>query len=335
MIKIQEQAFISEVGLRSNNEDKCGYLPESTYVVCDGVGGLDKGEIASEIVCSSILDSYAQDSNCSIDWALPLAESRLASYLESNQNSQGMATTLTLAQVREDGIYLAWCGDSRIYQFRSGKIHYVTKDHSWVNEAVDLGLITLEESINHPKSNIITRAVQASKPVKADTKLITDLLAEDYFLLCSDGVLESWDNSELEDLFLLGETPTAIVSKLKLKCEKLSKDNFTALVFKIQAAEIKSSEADEDSFVEAIPIEMPGEITEPPLSFRQKLINLLRVKVFGIQLSLILLLGLFVLMYLGKGLFTEGDSKNGLIIPAKESPQKQSVEKENKEAAKQ
>jgi protein phosphatase len=281
MIKIQEQAFISELGLRSNNEDKCGYLPESTYVVCDGVGGLDKGEIASDIVCSSILDVYAQDANCSIDWALPLAESRLASYLEANQNSQGMATTLTLAQVREDGVYVAWVGDSRIYQFRSGKIHYVTKDHSWVNEAVDLGLITLEESINHPKSNIITRAVQANKPVKADIKLITDILAEDYFLLCSDGVLESWDNSELEDLFFLGESPAAIVSKLKLKCEKLSKDNFTALVFKIQSAEIKSSVAEEDSFVEAIPIEMPGEITEPSLPFRQKLLNLLRVKIFG------------------------------------------------------
>jgi protein phosphatase len=264
MIKILEQEFISEIGQRANNEDNYGYIPQSTYVVCDGVGGLDKGEIASDIVCRSILKSFLEDNTCTVELALPLAESSMAAYLEENQQSLGMATTLTLAHVREDGVYLAWVGDSRVYQFRSGKIHFVTKDHSWVSEALDMGLITQEEAINHPKSNIITRAVQGtSKPVKADSKLIQDLLPNDYFLLCSDGVLESWMDEELEELFSKEESCGQILDQLKLKCEKLSKDNFTAILFKIEDAQISTFQEEEVHYVEAIPI---TDFREPSVS---------------------------------------------------------------------
>ncbi len=254
MVKILEQDYISEVGQRANNEDNCGYVSKSTFVVCDGVGGLDKGEIASDIACRSILSSFSEDSNCTIEVALPRAESSMASYLEQNQNAIGMATTLTLAQVRENGIYVAWVGDSRVYQFRSGKVNFVTKDHSWVNDALDMGLITKEEAINHPKSNVITRAVQGtSKPVKADSTLIQDLLPNDYFLLCSDGVLESWMDEELEELFANEESSTQILNHLKLKCEKFSKDNFTAIVFKVEDAQIPTFQ-EEVYYVEAIPL---------------------------------------------------------------------------------
>ena len=254
MVKILDQEFISEVGQRANNEDNCGYIAKSTYVVCDGVGGLDKGEIASDIVCRSILRSFSENGNCTIEVALPIAESSMADFLEENQNAMGMATTLTLAHVREDGVYVAWVGDSRVYQFRSGKVNFVTKDHSWVNDALEMGLITKEEAINHPKSNVITRAVQGtSKPVKADSTLVKDLLPNDYFLLCSDGVLESWMDEELEELFSNEESCAQILNQLKLKCEKLSKDNFTAIVFKIEDAQIQSKQDSELHYVEAIP----------------------------------------------------------------------------------
>jgi serine/threonine protein phosphatase PrpC len=264
MIKILEQEFISEVGQRANNEDNYGFIPKSTFVVCDGVGGSEKGEVASDIVCQSILKSFLEDNKCTVELALPLAESSMAAYLEENQQSLGMATTLTLAHVREDGVYVAWVGDSRVYQFRSGKVHFVTKDHSWVNEALDMGLITQEESINHPKSNIITKAVQgSSKPVKADSKLIQDLLPNDYFLLCSDGVLESWMDKELEELFSNEESCAQILNQIKLKCEKLSKDNFTAILFKIEDAQIPTFQEDEVHYVEAIPI---TDFKEPSVS---------------------------------------------------------------------
>jgi protein phosphatase len=323
MIKILEQEFISEVGKRANNEDKCGYIATSTFVVCDGVGGLDKGEIASDIVCRSILRSFSEQVNCTIEEALPIAESSLDAFLEENQNAIGMATTLTLAQIRENGIYVAWVGDSRVYQFRSGKVNFVTKDHSWVNDALKMGLITKEEAINHPKSNIITRAVQgASKPVKADSKLIQDLLPNDYFLLCSDGVLESWTDEELEDLFSSEQSCAQILNQLKLKCEKLSKDNFTAIAFKVEDAQIPALQEEEPQFVEAIPV---TEYKEPFIAKSGGSGKTFKMAVIAF-LFLIFVACLFLFKDTLKKVFTEDNS------PKKEQNKPQNMKDQEEEA---
>jgi Sec-independent protein translocase protein TatA len=237
-----------------------------------------------------------------------------------------MATTLTLAHVREDGIYVAWVGDSRVYQFRSGKVHFVTKDHSWVNDALKMGLITKEEAINHPKSNIITRAVQGTyKPVKADSTLITDLQPNDYFLLCSDGVLESWMDEELEDLFANEESCAQLLIQLKLKCEKLSKDNFTAIVFKVEDAQIPTFQEDEPYYVEAIPVTDFKEPSVSRIDQEEKRV----IKDGGkkkIVLSLVILaLALLVFFFWGdlKKVFSEkeGSKKELKKAPSKESEQ--------------
>ena len=313
MIKILEQEYISEVGQRANNEDNWGFIPKSTYVVCDGVGGLDKGEIASDIVCRSILRSFSENENCTIDVALPIAESSMAAFLEENQNALGMATTLTLAHIREDGVYVAWVGDSRVYQFRKGKINYATKDHSWVNDALEMGLITKEESINHPKSNVIPRAVQgSSKPVKADSTLLKDLLPNDYFLLCSDGVLESWMDEELEELFSNEESSAQILNQIKLKCEKLSKDNFTAIVFKIEDAQIQHIQEEELLYVEAIPLNSFNEQAKAETEQGKKTIFKRKIfKMVGLTLAfLVLALSLFFFWGDFKKVFSEKQGSN-------------------------
>ena len=251
-------------------------------------------------------------------------------FLEENQNAIGMATTLTLAQIREDGIYVAWVGDSRIYQFRSGKVNFVTRDHSWVNDALKMGLITKEEAINHPKSNIITRAVQgASKPVKADSKLIKDLLPNDYFLLCSDGVLESWTDEELEDLFSSELSCAQILNQIKLKCEKLSKDNFTAIAFKVEDAQIPALQEEETQFVEAIPVTEYKEPLEAKIEKEAKSGG--SGKTFKMALVaflfLVFVVGLFFFKDTLKKVFTEDNS------PKKEQrkPQNQKVPDEPSE----
>jgi serine/threonine protein phosphatase PrpC len=320
MIKILEQEFISEVGQRANNEDNCGYVSKSTFVVCDGVGGMDKGEIASDIVCRSILSSFSEDNDCTIEVALPRAESSMASYLEENKNAVGMATTLTLAHVREDGIYVAWVGDSRVYQFRSGKVNFVTKDHSWVNDALEMGLITKEEAINHPKSNVITRAVQgSSKSVKADSTLIKDLHPNDYFLLCSDGVLESWMDEELEELFANEESCAQILNQLKLKCEKLSKDNFTAIVFKIEDVQIPASQ-EEVHYVEAIPI---TDYKEP---FSAKIEKEAKMGGTGKIFKMAVIAFLFLVFVVGLFFFKDTLKK---VFPEDNSPKKEQRKPQN------
>ncbi len=265
MIQIKEFAYISEKGRRSNNEDNVGFVDSTVFVVCDGVGGLDKGEIASEIVCKSLLHSFEEKPLLDIKDALSHAEFQLSNYAQQYENSKGMATTLTLAQVRQNGVYLAWCGDSRIYHFRAGKIKYVTRDHSWVNDALASGIITLEESINHPKSNIITRAVQGQhKPEIADFKMITDVLEGDFFLLCSDGILESWSNEELQSLFEEGKSAPQLLEIIKEKCEQFSKDNFTAIVMKVGDVSMAETEEEtEEKWVEAIPYDITHAPEQP------------------------------------------------------------------------
>jgi hypothetical protein len=200
-----------------------------------------------------------------------------------------MATTLTFSQVREEGLYIAWVGDSRIYQFRNGQIVFKTSDHSWVNDALKAGIITLEESINHPKSNIITRAIQGShKPTNADTLLLTDIKKGDLFFHCSDGVLEAWNDDDLQALFFKYSNSADILEVLKKECEIHSKDNFTAIVYKIEEVSLKPVKKD-DSFVNSIPIhqnEYYSQTSNPKSSITRKL--------FGIPLYYYILLFLLL-----------------------------------------
>ncbi len=235
MLKVKESAFLTDVGKRANNEDAFGFIDGFIYVVCDGVGGNEKGEIASRIVKDTFLDFSKSQFDFPLEEGLRFSEGNLSQYLEENPDARGMATTLTVLQLLSDSIHIAWVGDSRIYQFRKGSILYKTEDHSWVNEAVMAGIITPEEAINHPKSNIITRAVQGQfKPTELATNVLTDVDEDDIFLLCSDGILESWSDEELNNLFFTENDCNKIVTLLKERCAIHSRDNYTALVIKME-----------------------------------------------------------------------------------------------------
>ena len=265
MIVVTKEFSFSEIGKRSNNEDNIGLVPGNLFIVCDGVGGAEKGEIASSIVVRSFESLYNHDpDNFNFSDALKQAENQISNYLSQNPSAEGMATTLVVAHKRQDGINVGWVGDSRLYQFRNKKIIYKTKDHSWINEALDAGILTPDEAFNHPKSNIITRAIQGShNPVQLDETFISDLKVEDSFFLCSDGVLETWTDHELEILFGSHTTDPEILDTLRRECEIKSKDNNSGIFFHISdlsnfhsKSKLKSDLVDFDSppIVEAIPI---------------------------------------------------------------------------------
>jgi serine/threonine protein phosphatase PrpC len=235
-INIKNQSFFSEIGKRANNEDNGGWNEGSTYIVCDGVGGNERGEIASEIITNTLLQIYKENLSTPIDLALKTAENKLSNYIAQNPESLGMASTLVMTIIKTNGIQLAWVGDSRIYQFRNGEIIFRTTDHSWVNEALAAGILTAAEAENHPKSNVITRAIQGNhKTVQAQEVWLTDIQKNDMFLLCSDGVLETWTDQELCLLFSNSEDTDFIANKIKQECAETSKDNNTAIVYKIES----------------------------------------------------------------------------------------------------
>ena len=263
MNEVNKVFYYSGIGKRNNNEDSYSFSKSNFFIVCDGVGGAEKGEVASSIVVDEFTRIYDENFETEPEQALRFVENKLSEHINNHPESMGMATTLTFSKVTNEGILVAWVGDSRVYQFRGGKIIFQTTDHSWVNDALRAGMITAEEAVNHPKSNIITRAVQGEhKPVEIDVELISDLRDGDFIFHCSDGVLEAWNNEELETLFSSITDGDELLKSIESKCAEISRDNNTAILYQIKSDNkpsnnqlVEPQEVFLEEVVEAIPID--------------------------------------------------------------------------------
>lgn len=299
VISISNQSFFSEVGKRSNNEDNGGWNEGVIYIVCDGVGGSERGEIASDIVTRSFLQIYKEIPLAPVNLAIQKAEAKLTDYIRQYPESIGMASTFVMASVQPKGLLVAWVGDSRGYQFRNGQVVFKTRDHSWVNEALAAGIITSEEALNHPKSNVITRAIQGEhKSVGAQEVWLNDIKKDDFFLLCSDGVLETWSDEHLEVLFANIDDVDSIAIKMKEECLHTSKDNYTAIIFKIEKVQdlevsnINSALKNDKERIEKTkthcPTELKHQLHKKKVSYKELFYLLLFIVVVFIMLKLLL-----------------------------------------------
>lgn len=244
-ITISKPWAISEKGGRLNNEDSIYPQPEVShtnqrlFLVCDGVGGAERGEVASSLACESFQTyfhtfSEKEPTKEFIDKAVGYVETRFDEYILTHPSAKGMATTLTMAYIGVNGITLAHIGDSRIYHFRNGKILYQTEDHSLVNNLIKLGRITSEEAKKHPQRHVITRAIQGSKyATKSDVVFLKDIQAGDFIFMCSDGVLEHLTNEDLSAIFASNNTES-IKDEIMTSCSGRTKDNYSFYIIPIQ-----------------------------------------------------------------------------------------------------
>lgn len=244
-ITIGKPCAISEKGGRTNNEDSIYPAPETVntaqklFLVCDGVGGAEKGEIASALACESFRTYFAtflegDPSGEFIQKALQYAESRFDDYIATHPEAAGMATTLTMAYVGDAGITLAHVGDSRIYLFRKGRIVHQTEDHSLVNSLLKLGKISPEEARFHPQKNVIVRAIQGSRrPTEADVVILKDLQPGDCIFMCTDGVMERFTNESLASLFTHSTASEQIKDAVLAACSEKTRDNFSFYILPI------------------------------------------------------------------------------------------------------
>lgn len=229
---ISLEVFLSEKGKREINEDFMIYHPNKFYAVLDGVGGNGKGQIASILVAETVKESLLKSE--SILEAVYEAEKKLSSCKRKNPATEYMSTTIAVTEILDNGILVSWAGDSRVYQFRDGKIVFKTSDHSLVAEAVKKGNLSHLEALFHPRANAITKSIKdSSNPVKLEQVLIDDIEPNDYFLICSDGITETWIDSDLEELFSNFKSSSEIIQELKKQCEIFSEDNYSAFVFQI------------------------------------------------------------------------------------------------------
>ncbi|CAG4994734.1 hypothetical protein DYBT9275_01455 [Dyadobacter sp. CECT 9275] len=248
-IQIARPCALHEIGKRTNNEDNLfpakgmATSDDRLFLVCDGVGGAEKGEIASDIACQAIPDYFRRNSIFKSEAqtvydAIAFAKTEIEKFLRDNPGSEGMATTLTLLHLHEDGATIAHIGDSRVYHIRNGKILWKTRDHSYVNDLVNAGLITEAEALSHPRRNVIMRALQGNDPnVTADVHTIPKINKGDYFFLCSDGILESVDDTTLTEILSTQDADTVKMERIAGLCRENSRDNFSAYLVRITQVE--------------------------------------------------------------------------------------------------
>lgn len=237
--------FKSNTGvIRDNNEDACFVIPShNVYVVADGVGGNNAGEIASrtavrgvaEYVAATPIDEYEDDeaiyeyfSRC-----LALVNEEIYQMGREHKENKGMATTVVVAYIRGMTTYVVNVGDSRAYLFRDGRLSQITEDHTYVNELLRNGVITTEEAENHSQKNVITRAVGAEATVRADF-FQAGLEKGDILMLCSDGLYGEVKEQKLIEI--LGEKNTMSSTCNRLVEEAIrcgGRDNITVVCLKI------------------------------------------------------------------------------------------------------
>ena len=234
MIVIKSEAFITDKGKNEINEDSLKYISGSIYVVCDGLGGNGNGLLASQVLSESITNSLLYSEDIIISEALKEAENMLEEHKKKYPKTKLMASTIALTQIKDNSILIAWIGDSRVYQFRNGKIIFKTIDHTWISDAIKEGAITELEGLFHPESNRLTRSVKgSSQPTIIEQQLLTDIEENDCFLICSDGIIESWINADLESLFSESKPSSYLIKKLLENCSLFSNDNYTAIVYQV------------------------------------------------------------------------------------------------------
>ncbi len=205
-----DYALLSHPGqLRPLNEDAIGARPDlGLFILCDGLGGYNAGEIAATMAVSSLLSLLAGDFEQAQAEGAPFDARRaliermveingtIARAAANSAAFEGMATTVVVAWVLGDRLWVAHAGDSRLYRFREGVLEGLTRDHSFSQELLDAGMVTEEEARVLPSKNLVTRALGATGDVEPEVHDFP-LRVGDVLMLCSDGLTEMVDDAQI------------------------------------------------------------------------------------------------------------------------------------------
>jgi serine/threonine protein phosphatase PrpC len=242
---------------RTHNEDN--FLIDKNlnlFVVADGMGGHASGEVASAVAVHAVrdvlsdardvIDSYDDDDpSCHIEictlleYAVHMACDQIYDKALQEPEKRGMGTTIVLLLIIEERGFIAYVGDSRIYLTRGGAVYQLTEDHSLMNELVRKGKLRADEFDGSPYANFknaMTRAVGVYENVEVDT-LDFDVIPGDCFLLCSDGLSEYVDDTDIINTVALPDTDDIPGQLIELANTRGGKDNITAVVVQVPADE--------------------------------------------------------------------------------------------------
>lgn len=235
--------------VRPLNEDAVGADPSSgLFVLADGLGGYNAGEVASVMAISSVLErlSTAIEQFDSEEGAFTPDEAIYDTVTDINAtiynaalNStafEGMATTIVIGWFLGGRLWVAHTGDSRLYRYRESVLEQLTRDHSFSQELLDAGMVTEEEARMLPAKNLVTRALGASADIEPEIHNV-DVLAGDVYLLCSDGLTEMVGSYEIEGLLSINEDDMHETARrlVDLANESGGRDNISVIVIRVSS----------------------------------------------------------------------------------------------------
>jgi len=252
-------AALSHAGMTGkNNEDRYavssytleGKKPVLFAVISDGIGGHRAGEVAAELAVNYIVDSVSQSNGRDplqiMESAIHSASEAIASRSASQEEQQGMGATCACVWVEGLRLFIAYVGDSRIYLVRDGSIQRLTVDHTWVQEAVDRGIITVQQAHDHPNVHVIRRHLGSVELPDVDTRLRLNgdedtkqanknqgarLKAGDTLLICTDGLTDLvWDDEILRLILTRNTLKSAAEDLVAQANERGGHDNITVVL---------------------------------------------------------------------------------------------------------
>jgi PPM family protein phosphatase len=263
-----------------NNEDRYAVsafrlegeksVPAVFAVLCDGVGGHRGGEVAAEIAVETISQvvarSDATQPQLTLCEAIQAASQKILETAGADSNLGGMAATCACSWVIDDQLYIAYVGDSRIYLARNGTIQQLSNDHTWIQEALDAGVLTPEQARGHPNAHVIRRHLGSQQMVEPDTRLRLasdesdeQMLANqglhlqpgDQVVLCSDGLTDLVSASEIQATLDGNEQAEALNALTSLANHRGGHDNITIVVLQVPLV------APASTLAETVPLATP------------------------------------------------------------------------------
>ncbi|MBO3635465.1 Stp1/IreP family PP2C-type Ser/Thr phosphatase [Bacillus subtilis] len=232
--------------IRQHNEDDAGIFKGKDEfilaVVADGMGGHLAGDVASKMAVKAMAEKWNEaetiptaPSECE-KWLIEQilsVNSKIYDHAQAHEECQGMGTTIVCALFTGKTVSVAHIGDSRCYLLQDDDFVQVTEDHSLVNELVRTGEISREDAEHHPRKNVLTKALGTDQSVSIDTRSF-DIEPGDKLLLCSDGLTNKVEGTELKDILQSDSAPQEKVNLLVDKANQNGgEDNITAVLLEL------------------------------------------------------------------------------------------------------
>ena len=259
MLRAAETTCKTDTGRQRRDNEDSAFARAPVFVVADGMGGAQAGEVASRIAVEAFEQGLPDSGSPEERLATRVREANAQIYERSRteRSRAGMGTTLTAAYVDDTHVAIAHVGDSRAYLFRDGTLQRLTQDHSLVDELVRRGKLTEEQAAEHPQRSIITRALGPEPDVEVDTWTYP-ARAGDVVLLCSDGLSSMVPAATIEQLLdqHRGDLRTAGKALIHAANRGGGEDNITAVLFELAEGEAPEAvEPDEETREHVVALE--------------------------------------------------------------------------------